>query len=392
MTPLMPISSPEEERPRRRRRARGWRVPLEEGEKHALVSALTERVLPTSDFFLFILLSAILACLGFALHSTTLLVAAALVAPLFAPLAGISFGLASSLAGYVGRNLLGVFLGMALAFLAAALMGAACRLILPSAQLVAAASPGVNWVDLVIALVASLWMASRLARKPGEARLPSAVLSYLVLIPVMAAGWNWAWIGPQASQVPILSALATLFLAIVGSQLMFLFLGVRPSPESLGVWASVLGAIISIDLCVLALVGLGSRSPLALAARPVSTPQPSLILAPTRTASPSPTVAPTETALPSLTPTPTSQPAAAVTSTPIPVAGVIYGTKGKGAMLRDQPAGTVVSSLEEGVEVQMIGESQSVAGLDWALVRDAQGHQGWLALQFFATVTPTPAP
>jgi hypothetical protein len=363
---------------------------LEEGEKRALVDSLTDRVLPTFDFFLFILLATVLACVGFGLHSTTLLVAAALVAPLLAPLGGISFGLAAALPRYVSRNLLGVVLGAALAFLLAALLGIASRLVFPRAGIRLAGSPGLTWADLAVVLVASLWMASRLAREPGEARLPSAALAYLVLIPIMAAGWDWATMGLSASLTPVLGALASLFLAIVGGQAMFLLLGIRPTPESLGVWATALGAVISIDLCVLALVALGPRVPLGLAAQPTSTPRPPLALAPTLTVTPSPTATSTPVPSPSQTPSPTPEPA--VTPTPTPVTGVIFGTKEKGAMLRDQPGGTIISSLEEGVGVEIIGEPQSSSGLEWILVRDGQGHQGWLALQFFATVTPTPAP
>jgi hypothetical protein len=386
----MPISSPEEERPRRRKRARGWPLALEEGEKRALVDSLTDRVLPTFDFFLFILLATLLACVGFGLHSTTLLLAAALVAPLLAPLGGISLGLAAALPRYVGRNLLGVVLGAALAFLLAALLGMACRLVFPRAGVLLAESPGLTWADLAVVLVGSVWMANRLAREPGGARLPSAALAYLVLIPIMAAGRDWATTGLSASLTPVLCALASLFLAIVGGQMMFLLLGIRPTPESLGAWATALGAVISVDLCVLALVALGPRAPLGVAAQPTSTPRAPLVLAPTLTFTPSPTTTPTAVPSPGRTPSPTPEPSA--TPTPIPVVGVIYGTNGKGALLRDQPGGKIVSSVEEGVGVEMIGEPESASGLEWILVRDGQGHQGWLALQFFATITPTLVP
>jgi len=390
MTPLMPISSPDEERPRRRKRAGSWPPALEEGEKRALLESLSDRVLPTFDFFLFVLLATLLACVGFGLHSTTLLFAAALVAPLLAPLGGISFGLAAALPRYVGRNLLGFVLAAALAFLLAALLGLLSRSVLPRGGTGLAESPGLTWADLAVVIVASLWMTSRLARESPEARLPSAALAYLVLIPIMAAGWNWATVGWGPSLAPVLSALACFFLAIVGGQVLFLVLGIRPTPDSLGAWATALGAIVSLDLCVLLLVALGSRAPLVPAPQPTSTPRPPVVLAPTSTVAPSPTTTPTFVPSPSPTLTATPQPGA--TQTPIPEAGVIFGTNGKGAMLRDEPGGTIISSLEEGVGVEMIGEPQSASGLEWILVRDRQGHQGWLAQQFFATVTPTTTP
>jgi|GEM_PF-1035683 len=390
MTPLMPISSPEEEPPRRRKRARGWPVALEEGEKLTLVEALTERTLPTFDFFLFIFLATLLACVGFGLHSTTLLFAAALVAPLLAPLGGISFGLAVALPRYVGRNLLGVILGVALAFLLAALLGMTSHLVFPRADLRFAESPGEAWADLMVAFFASVWMADRLARDPGQARLPSAALAYLVLIPTMAGGWNLATQGPAASLPPLFSAAASLCLALVGGLAIFLILGIRPLAESPGVWGIALGAIISIGLFLLALEGLSQRPVLELVAQPTSTPQVSLAPGPTLAFTPSPTSTPAAVPSPSVTSSLTPEPT--LTPSPTPVLGVVFGTKGKGAELRDGPGGRIVSSLLEGAGVERIGEPQLASGLEWVLVRDGQGHQGWLALEFFATLTPTPMP
>jgi hypothetical protein len=388
MTPLMPISSPEEEGPRRRKRVRRWPGALGEDQRRALVETLTERTLPTFDFFLFILLAALLACVGFGLHSTTLLVAAALVAPLLAPVCGISFGLAAAFPRYVGRNLLGVLLGVALAFLLAALLGFAYHLVFSGTGVSPAESPDFLWVDLPVAFLASLWMANRLAREPGGARLPSAALAYVVLIPIMAGGWNWVMVGPSASLSLLLRAVAGLCLAVLAGMGMFLLLGIRPFPGTFGASAVALGAVVTFGLFFIALAGLSPRGPEGLVGVATPTPLISAPLPATPTDTPTPTPLLTATSSPS--PTAGSTPTPQATPTLAAVRGVILGTKGKGVLLRDAPGGTTVSSLIEGTMVEAIGAPEAAGGMEWVLVRDGQGHQGWLALQYFATLTPTP--
>ncbi|MCX6025181.1 MAG: SH3 domain-containing protein [Chloroflexi bacterium] len=339
MAPLMPISS--EDEPTARRRTHAWWEALHDEEKARLFGDLAGRAIPTFDFFLFMLAAAGLMVLAYGLRSPALQVAAALAAPLLSPLPGLSLGAAAGSVRHV-----------------------------------------------VLAAAASAWLALRLARAPSEARLPSAALSFLLLVPTATAGWSLGAGEMREAAAALGVVLVYASIAFVAGLIAYLVLGIRPALGAvLGAWGPAVAGLAAAGMILLAFLLLSRQGPSGFVFVPTLTPTATASAPPSLTPSPTPPPTPSATLAPSLTPAPSSTP----TSTPLPVAAIVWHTDGKGAFLRSAPDGDAIGSLFEGALIEILGEPIEASGRMWVLVRDAQGHEGWLAVELCATVTPTPA-
>jgi translation elongation factor EF-Tu-like GTPase len=95
-----------------------------------------------------------------------------------------------------------------------------------------------------------------------------------------------------------------------------------------------------------------------------------------------------------LAPIETTPPPSEPTDTPtfVPVQAVVSGTGDQGAFLRDAPGGVWIGSLKEGETVYIIGPAETKDGQVWIHVRTESGQEGWMAVEFCATLTPTATP
>jgi hypothetical protein len=74
------------------------------------------------------------------------------------------------------------------------------------------------------------------------------------------------------------------------------------------------------------------------------------------------------------------------------VKAVVHGTGAGGVFLRFSPDGKRIDSLNDGDEVVVIGPAVQTDGTWWIPVRTASGEEGWMAMEFCGTVTPTASP
>jgi hypothetical protein len=118
----------------------------------------------------------------------------------------------------------------------------------------------------------------------------------------------------------------------------------------------------------------------------MSTSTPSATFTPTP--EPSITLTATDTPLPSQTPIPS----ATFTATFPLVNAIVHGTGAGGVFLRDSPNGKKIDSLKDGDEVIVTGPAVQADTAWWIPVQTASGKTGWMAMEFCATVTPTPKP
>jgi hypothetical protein len=387
MAPLLPTTS--EDEPPARRRSHAWWEALHDEEKARLFGDLAGRAIPTFDFFLFMLAAAGLMVLAYGLRSPALQVAAALAAPLLSPLPGLSLGAAAGSARHAFRNLAGLLIGWVLVLAVTTLGGWLTNLVRETPATPLASSVVAGWVEVVLAAAASGWLALRLARAPSEARLPSAALSFLILVPTATAGWSlgageWREAAAALGVVVVYASIAFIIGLIA-----YLVLGIRPALGAvLGAWGPAIAGLAAAGAILLAFVLLSRLGPSGFVFVPTLTPTATASVTPSP--APSSTSPPTTTATlaPSLTPAPSGTP----TPTPLPIVAIVWRTDGQGALLRGAPAGDIIGSLEEGSLIEILGEPKEANGRMWVLVRDAQGHEGWLAAELCATVTPTPRP
>jgi len=118
---------------------------------------------------------------------------------------------------------------------------------------------------------------------------------------------------------------------------------------------------------------------------------------PARTATVRPVTTPGPVGTPTLapgTPLPTVQPPPAATKTPTPAptattpgtgrkTAIVTGTADAGGLaLRQTPRGELIDRLPDGTVVELLGETQAIAGDEWQKVRDPRGREGWVAGQY----------
>jgi len=134
----------------------------------------------------------------------------------------------------------------------------------------------------------------------------------------------------------------------------------------------------------LALIGMGNAPP---AEPPTRAPTRPATLRPGTT--PGGAATPTQQLVPSQSTVP---PPPAATNTPRPAAvtpsagrktAIVTGAADVGGLaLRKTPQGELIERLPDGTVVELLGEVQSVAGLEWQKVRDSKGREGWVAGQY----------
>jgi hypothetical protein len=382
LTPAFPVS--EEEGPSapvpRRRRARSWLPFLGQERRDHLLDDLAQRAFPRLDFFLLTLLAAFLFSLAYRLSSPVFLVAGVVLAPQLGPLSGAALGLATGSMRFAARNLAALLIAWVLAFLFA--LGTAASLaFLPGSGEVL---PLLDALSASAAVLAAVWWIRKFLLGDSDVWIPNAVLEYLCLYPVCAAGWM-AVAGRPAGITAALLAWGLRFALMSASAVaMFLASGFRPTERKP---APYLGIIFTAALAVLALgawFGAGTMEDRAAVASPTATHRP----AETPTAALSPSLTPSASASPSPSPTPT----VTLSLTPTPQLAVVYGTGGEGAYLRKYPTLEVIEPLEEGEMVEIIGPPVVLNGKEYIPVRTMSGETGVIMAEYCATLTPTLAP
>jgi hypothetical protein len=68
----------------------------------------------------------------------------------------------------------------------------------------------------------------------------------------------------------------------------------------------------------------------------------------------------------------------------------VIDTDGTGALMRDEPGGTVIGSFFDGIVVQVLTGTVTEDGLTWVRVIAPDGSNGWVVLQLLSTATPSP--
>ena len=373
--------------PARRRRARRLLAPLNADEKTDFLDVVAHRASPSFDFFLFSLLSGAILSFGLVYDAPSLLVLGAILAPLMAPVVGLSLGTVTGSIRFFFRSLAGLFIGSLLVFAIACLAGYLIRpwlsLALPQAHLHAQLS----WFDFLVLAIGSILTAAGMARHERGAGVPSVALAYELYLPLASAG-----IG-LTSGIPFLwpdglvvFALYLSWAALLGA-LTFAVVGFRP----LTLFGYTLGGVV-ILVGVILLIGItgagaafGAQVALPTAV-PTATPTVTLTVTPSLTPVP-PTATATLTATPTDTPTPTRTP----TPTPTPVFAAIDAGPEGGGFLRSGPSfqADSLALLANGDVVQVLpDEPVSEGGAVWIHVIGPGGEKGWIVQVLLATPTP----
>jgi hypothetical protein len=382
MTLTMPPADGESapSRPLRRRRARSFLPFLGQEERDRTLDDLAQRAFPRLNFFLFTLLAAVLFSLAQILSWPVLWALGLVLAPLLSPLTGAALGLVTSSLTFTVRNLAALALGWILAFLAAWLI----------VFLAFVSDPGKIYpllepVALIATVLAAAWLTWRFLRGAPDSWMPSAVVSYLCLYPLCAAGWTAATGKGDGAITALLAWAIRVSLALLASMGTYLALGFRPSERTARAY---------VGIAAMVLIGVMLIGAWAVRGTPGAEPAPIPMSTSTSTATFTPTPEPSITLTATDTPPPsqTPIPSATFTATYPSVKAIVRGTGAGGVFLRDAPNGKKIDSLNDGDEVIVIGPAVQADTTWWIPVRTASGKIGWMAMEFCATVTPTSKP
>jgi hypothetical protein len=364
----------------RRRRARSLLPFLGQEARDQALDDLAQRAFPRLDFFLYTLLSAFLISLSIVFSAPVLLVAGLAFAPLLSPLTGTALGLVTGSMRFAARNLAALALAWILAFIAA-WAGAYLFSFLPGRGEALFVRDVFTAFVVVGAAAALTW---RFLRGASDSWIPNLVVSFGFLYPICAAA-GYAATGASADA---LSECMTwgifVCLALLASIGMHWAMGFRPSGRNLQAYIGMAAA--GAAGLALILAWIDTAPP---ATHPAGTPEPVLL----PTASYTLTLRPTLTGTATISPIPSSTPPPSPTLTPTetPAPALVHGTGGQGVYLRDAPglAGKKIASLQEGELVEVLGPPVDKDDTQWVPVRTSSGIEGWMALEFCSTLTPT---
>ncbi|MBN2556814.1 MAG: hypothetical protein JXA97_12810 [Anaerolineales bacterium] len=372
----------------RRRRARRMLTQLRADEREAYLEDLAHIVSPSIELYLLALISGALIGLGFRFDQLVLLVSGALLAPRMATLTGLSLASVSGSPRFFGRTIIATLISLTLTAVSAGLSGG-MGIGADAGLMLTAGYTSVNLLDFIMLLSGAVLMAVILVREERISPLASTAAAYEILLPLSAAA-----IGVVTGNADLITGGLLTFgihttWAIVAGMIALALLGFRPLTGGSHSIAAAIGLMGLIG--VLSAAGLGAS---VMASLPTPTPTPTFTPKPTATGTITPT--PTVTPTPTITPTATATRTPTASPTPIPPPGVVYGTGGIGAIVRDAPdsTGAPVGYLAEGTPLELLSGPTQFGDAAWWFVRFSNDAgdlvEGWLRSDLLATPTATP--
>jgi uncharacterized hydrophobic protein (TIGR00271 family) len=230
-------------------RLRRWlqwvRPTLTGAEREGIVWQAEEMAAPSLDFFVLIVLSALLASLGLLLNSPAVIIGAMLVAPLMQPQIGFAVGLTTGRAGLSSRAFLttieGVLIGIGVALIAGRLIPPTA----PTAEMLARSSP--TLLDAYVAVASGLIGAYATARKDIPSALAGVAIAAALMPPLCTVGLGFTLGDMQLGAGALLLFFTNIVCISLAAAAVFLWLGFQPKlANSLRPWHYVVTVVIAL--------------------------------------------------------------------------------------------------------------------------------------------------
>ncbi|NPV57851.1 MAG: SH3 domain-containing protein [Anaerolineae bacterium] len=375
--------------PARRRRRRRSLLPEGVDERYEFLETLSQKLVPSLDFFLFSLACGLVLDVAMLTDAPALFILAALVAPFMSPVAGMSLSVVFGSMRYFVRSLGSMVIGGGIVFALGALAGFAAQF-MPGFEPQYVHRLGYfDWSNIVLLVTGTVLMVYLLVRSSGQRPLVASVaLAYTIYLPLGAAGYGLTSRVTGLFPDGLVVFAVHLAAAVLVGAAMLALLGLRP----INVLGYTMGTtlVLAFAAAVIAFSGLGTALT-AHVAMPPPTPSAIPTNAPSATITHTPapaTITPTATN----TLVPTHTPTVTVSPVPTPVYARIDVRGEQGAVIRDEPSreGRVVTSLLNGMLVEVLPESHNVGSSTYVKVRTSEGVEGWIIQSLLATATPVP--
>jgi hypothetical protein len=363
-------------------------------ERAIVLDQVRRRTSPSFDFFLFSVIAGIIFSVGIMLDSPVVLVLGAILAPLMAPVIGLSLATVVGSYKFFARSLVALAIGSIMVFVVGYGAGILGQVWVPASLNQAYSNAELSVISFIVLTVGAVFTAATMAHHERSPAAPSVALAYTLYLPLIAAGFGLGSGMPHLFPDGLVVFAINLAWGVLLGAITLAILGFRPM-TILGYTLG--GVVILIGLATILGVGAYSTTlgwygaPLAV---PTYTPTATYTLTPvpptaTKTATPvPPTLTPTVTPTQTLTPTPTQ------TSTPTTVP--VYARIGpeQGALIRtgigfDTPI--VYPPVMQGTLVLLLGEAVDKDGYSWIHVRVIEdGREGWILETLLLIATPEP--
>jgi uncharacterized membrane protein len=369
-------------------------APLEADERAIVLDQIRRRTSPSFDFFLFSVISGIIFSFGIMLDSPIVLVLGAILAPLMAPVIGLSLGTVVGSYKFFARSLVGLAIGSLMVFVVGVGAGLLGRVWIPTSLSQAYLNAELSAINIIVLTVGAVFTTATMAHHERSPAAPSVALAYTLYLPLVVAGFGLGSGVPHLYPDGLVVFAMHLAWGVLLGAITLAILGYRP----MTIFGYTLGGVVTL-IGIALVVGVGAfsttlgwfGSPLAV---PTYTPTATYTLTPipptaTYTATPvPPTLTPTLTLTPTKTPTPTET----FTPTPVP----IYARIGpeSGATIRSGPgfdSPPVYPAVIQGTLVQLLGYAQDQDGFTWVQVKVIEdGREGWILQSLLLIATPEP--
>lgn len=209
-----------------RRRLRALTPTLTRIEQEEIVRQAQEMATPSLDYFVLIIISALLASFGLLQSSPAVIIGAMLVAPLMQPLIALATGLTTGRLELMRQAIVTGIQGMLLALLIAVGVGMIAQTDLPTGEMLARGSPSL--LDALVALASGLVGAYATARKDIPAALAGVAIAAALMPPVCTVGLGIAMQNLNLSAGSGLLFLTNIISITIAGWIIFFWLGMRP--------------------------------------------------------------------------------------------------------------------------------------------------------------------
>lgn len=184
---------------------------------------------PDIDFFVLIVLSAVIATLGLLQGSAAVIIGAMLVAPLMTPILAISLGVVQGDVRLIRLALESALKGITLALVVAVAMVSLTPYSGLTPEMMARAHP--TLLDLIVALASGAAGAYASGRKEVAAALPGVAIAAALVPPLCVAGAGIALSRPDVAGGALLLFITNLIAISMAGAIIFLLLGFRPTRD-----------------------------------------------------------------------------------------------------------------------------------------------------------------
>ena len=236
------------------KRRLSWLRPLlTETEQEHVIWLAKDTVLPTLDYFVLLIVAALLATFGLLLNSSAVVIGAMLVAPLMQPIIALGIALCTARLNLSRKAIVAIILSVLIVVAVGFIVGVLVPPASPTKEMLARAYPSL--LDGAVALTAGFIGAYATARKDIPAALAGVAIAAALVPPICTVGLSLAVSEPRLALGSALLFVTNLVSITVITAGVFFWMGMRPTRLDDHARRRRYGLLLVSSICLLLSVG-----------------------------------------------------------------------------------------------------------------------------------------